>query len=84
MYSSIYLAPARFVPPTQALLGAGAAVSHRNGMGQTPLFYAAVEGPVPVIKALLSAGAETEEVDEDGDTPLLAAAANGKVGFGGF
>lgn len=59
------------------LIDNGADVNERNGVGQTPLFFAAQKNLINVAITLLDAGADVNAKDQWGDTPLHIATING-------
>ena len=56
------------------LIDAGADVTSRDHWGDTPLYWAAAEGPIESVELLLDKGAEVNSADKGGVTPLMAAA----------
>ena len=49
-----------------------------DGLGLTPLHYAALRNSAPVVLALLKHGAKTDAVDSQGQTPVMMARSFGK------
>jgi ankyrin repeat protein len=60
------------------LLGAGAEVNERGGLGETALMWAADSGRIQCARTLLDAGADVNLANKFGITPLMAAAGNGR------
>ena len=62
------------------LIKAGANVSDKNGLGQSALWLAALNGSRSgTLSALVAAGANVNDADLQGMTPLFTLAANGKT-----
>ena len=62
------------------LLEKGAAVEAKDGVGRTPLLWAAKNGHEGAVRQLLGKGVAVEAKDGDGRTPLLWAAEKGHEG----
>lgn len=60
------------------LLGAGADVDERGGVGETALMWAAESGRLESVRALLDAGANVNAANKKGVTALMAAAGYGR------
>ena len=54
-------------------------ISVRDGLGETPLHYLAVENQLSAVRALVEHGAEVNTLNECGGTPLSEAASLGHV-----
>jgi ankyrin repeat protein len=60
------------------LLQHGQSPDLKNSRGQTPLWFAALNGQEPLVKLLLSTSkVDADSKDDNGQTPLLLAAMNG-------
>lgn len=57
----------------QKLLDGGASIDSKNGVGMTPLFYAAREGKTEIVKMLVKKGADVNHMDVRNWTPLFMA-----------
>ena len=60
------------------LLGAGADVDERGGVGETALMWAAESGRLESVRALLDAGAHVDAANKKGVTALMVAAGYGR------
>src|SRR6266702_3597756 len=62
------------------LVGAGALVSAKNRLGESPLYVAAEKGQLEMVKALADAGADLDAQDlRTGNTALHAAASHNDI-----
>ena len=63
----------------RTLLAAGGEVEERDGLGHTPLMWAAREGnKAEILKLLIGSGADLEATDLEGRTALIRAAQTGR------
>jgi ankyrin repeat protein len=61
------------------LIRSGVEVDHRDQLGNTALFYAALRAHTKIMDELLHAGSDINISNNDGATPLLAAVLSGHV-----